>query len=302
MGIFTVVPGVVAPGEEVVLTITATDDIDVQHVAAHFHGRWHTKLCGGIQHTCTRTWTFTETTPGTFIYHGSILDSINQWQKANPHFIFIDVLFLNQPPEVRNPLIEADHCRAPGRYIFSWTFYDPNPGDTQSMYQVQVATHINFDTGVLVIDETVSSSFPSFAPLHLFEWDTKYYWRVRVRDNHGARSEWSAITSFITPTHTPPQVDFSWEINEPVIGEVIEFIDNSICFGPGDIETDCASWEWDFNNDGVIDSTIQNPTTTAIRNMFTRLAVTDPTGYTCYIIKDIDILGLPPEWIEIPPF
>ena len=52
-------------------------------------------------------------------------------------------------------------------------------------------------------------------------------------------------------TPEPPNVDFS---ATPIEGEVpleIQFTDQSL----GEID----EWQWDFNNDGVVDSTLQNP-------------------------------------------
>jgi PKD repeat protein len=214
------------------------------------------------------------------------------------------VTLVNVPPEAREPLVvAANHCLAPQRYIFSWTFHDS--GDTQSRFHLQVATSpANLAVGPYFINDTVTSSTHSYAPLDLFAWNTAYFWRVRVWDSFGAASPWSTINSFTTPIHVPPRVGFSWSPVRPVAGEVVQFTDNSECFGSGGTAVGCAFWAWDFNNDGITDSTLRNPTTTFTTHGAhpARLTVTDPSGFSCSSARRMRVDAQPPEWIEIPPF
>jgi len=222
----------------------------------------------------------------------------------------------NVVPEVRPPFENiANHCLAPQRHTFSWTFHDP--GDTQIAYQVQVATNTAFsplfiDSG-RVTSTAVHNARVSFAPLDLFAWNTGYHWRVRVWDSFNATSTWSATNSFTTQVHRPPNVRFSWSPIRPIINEVVQFTDNTECFGPGaggTATTICASWSWEFIRAGATigSSTLQHPTTTfsVAGRHDVRLTVTDPTGtgdpaFNCTLIRSIDIGTAPPIWIEIPP-
>ena len=195
------------------------------------------------------------------------------------------VIILNTPPEATNLTTTADHCRAPQRYTFSWTFHDPDLGDTQSAFRLQVATStIDIGVGPYTIDRTVSSNVSSYAPLDLFAWNTTYNWRVMVWDSQNATSAWSAITSFTTPVHRLPHVRFTWDPPRPAVNEVVQFENTSQCFGPGGSPFGTAhatcTWAWYFDAGDTIDSTLQNPTTTfaTIGQHTIRLTATDPGG------------------------
>ena len=81
----------------------------------------------------------------------------------------------------------------------SSAFSDPNPADTHTASQWQIATvpgnynepSLVYDSGVDTLNLTESCSLS-------LEYSTDYYWRVKYRDNHGAWSRWSAETSFTT--------------------------------------------------------------------------------------------------------
>lgn len=79
---------------------------------------------------------------------------------------------------------------------------------------------------------------------------TTYYWKIAARDNHNAISE-SQIWSFTT--NKAPTADFAFSGNNVVGPITIDFTDTSIS------DNVIGSWEWDFDNDGDVDSTIQNP-------------------------------------------
>jgi hypothetical protein len=68
----------------------------------------------------------------------------------------------------------------------SWSFSDPNPGDTQSQYQVQI-----FNGTTLIHDSGwVLSSISSYTvPSNALERNTVYNWKVRTKDNYGAGAD-----------------------------------------------------------------------------------------------------------------
>ena len=223
---------------------------------------------------------------------------------------------LNTPPRIDPPLsAEANHCLAPGRHTFSWTFFDP--GDTQLAYQIQIATNTAFSP-ILIDSGRVTSTAShntrvSFAPVHDFAWNTTFHWRAMAWDSHNVASAWSTTTSFTTPVHRSPNVNFTWTPITPAINEVIQFTDQSICYGPGAGGTEvvpCASWFWEFIVGGstVATSNLQHPTTTfaSAGRHTARLTVTDPSGsgnpaLNCTNSRTIDVAAGPPIWIEIPP-
>ena len=219
-----------------------------------------------------------------------------------------EVIFINFPPEVREPLTAAaDHCAVPQRYTFSWTFHDRDLGDTQSKLRLQVVTStVDIGVGPYTIDRTVTSTVSSYAPLDLFAWNTTYNWRVMVWDSHNSTSTWSTVASFTTPVHRPPNISFTWSPERPAINEVVQFTDATQCFGPGGVSATCTAWSWDFGNG--LTSTLRHPTTTyTVAGRYNvRLTVTDPSGtgdpaLSCTSTRAISIAAGPPIWIEIPP-
>ena len=73
-------------------------------------------------------------------------------------------------------------------------------------------------------------------------------------------------------TAVAPSADFTWSPEKPLVGESVQFSDTST----GDIDT----WSWDFDNDGAVDSTEQNPTYTytAAGVYIAKLFVSGPGG------------------------
>jgi len=222
---------------------------------------------------------------------------------------------INITPQIRSPLnqvppVATDHCEAPGRHTFNWSFYDP--GDTQSAYQLQVATNSGFNPIFIdsqrVTFETGHNNNVSFVPTNIFAWNTTYHWRVRVWDSQNATSSWSTTTSFTTQVHRPPAVSFTLTPQNPTVNQVVQFNNNTECFGPGGNPVGTANatctWAWDFGNG--LTSTLINPTTTfATSGPHTiRLTATDSAGaprFSCTSTQVINIEAAPPVWIEIPP-
>jgi len=58
-------------GENITLTISAQDDQGIYKVMAWYKGSWHSKYCNNAKE-CTKTFTFTESTPGTKYYYGYV--------------------------------------------------------------------------------------------------------------------------------------------------------------------------------------------------------------------------------------
>jgi parallel beta-helix repeat protein len=139
----------------------------------------------------------------------------------------------NLPPvaDPNNPYIGTEgvplHFKGKGSYdpdgsivAYLWTFGDGNN-----------ATEVN--------------------PTHIYAQDGTYTVTLTVTDNEGATN--TSITT-ATIADTEPTADFS---ATPTSGKkplTVAFTDNSTSYDG------IMAWNWDFNNDSVTDSTVQNPT------------------------------------------
>ena len=76
------------------------------------------------------------------------------------------------------------------------------------------------------------------------------------------------------PSAIPPIASFTFSPSAPMPGQTITFTDTSVN-GP-------TSWAWDFQNDGVVDSTSQNPTFSyaTLGSRIVKLTVTNSAGST----------------------
>jgi PKD repeat protein len=161
----------------------------------------------------------------------------------------------NEPPEQPTNISPAEEATGVSVIpsLQSSAFSDPDMGDTHAASQWQVTDTSGdyssplFDSGEDTNNLT-SIVIPQGELLHL----TTYYWRVRHQDSYGSWSEWSAETSFTTTSLTAtPDVAFSGTPASGMAPLTVEFTDQST----GNV----TSWKWDFNNDGSIDSMVQNP-------------------------------------------
>jgi len=219
----------------------------------------------------------------------------------------------NQPPTANNLSVDAQSSdvicgeTSGSRAKFSWNFVDP--GDSQSAYQIQIDNNSDFsppevDTGKIL---SSSQTFLLSRPYPLLKWGTTYYWRLMVWDNHDATSTWINGPSFTTPSHAYPAIDFSWKPQRPVVGEVVQFTDQSNCYDTAGTTT-CSnstddSFLWTFQNGNPQSSTNQNPTTTfsSIGESKITLKVTDSYGYSCSVSKSLRTTYPLPFFKEIPP-
>jgi hypothetical protein len=212
----------------------------------------------------------------------------------------------NQPPTAYNLSVDAQSseiiCGQSGgsRAKFSWSFSDPD-GDSQGAYQIQIDNNSNFsspevDTGKI---QNSSYSFVLQSPYPLLNWGTTYYWRLKIWDSKDNSSDWIYGSSFTTPSHSYPVIDFSWDPQRPIVGQVVKFTDNSIVYGGAKK----SSWYWTFQNGNPSASTNQNPTTTfsSIGGSTITLKVTDSSGYSCTGSKTLQTTYPLPFFKEIPP-
>ncbi len=121
---------------------------------------------------------------------------------------------------------------------------DPDVGD-QVVYDIYLGTS---SSPPLVSIETGFSYAAQLEP------STTYYWKVVSRDNHSAGTS-GPIWSFTTRSENePPVASFNFTIVLTNRENTMEFIDTSVSQ-----DDEIISWAWDFDNDGIIDSSAQNP-------------------------------------------
>jgi PKD repeat protein len=212
----------------------------------------------------------------------------------------------NQPPSTPpgslqvTPANSADYC---GSTAFppvrgNWQFNDPDQGDAQSAFQIQV-----FQGGNLVVDtgkKTGSSQSYIFQLTgEQLLWNTAYSWQVKVWDTKDTASSFTSGPNFTTPSHHFPAPNFSSQPASPGIGEQVQFQDQTT-FGPGSF---AKAWAWDFESNNSVDSSLQNPTHAyAIPGLYqVTLQSSDDVG-SCATVKSLTIGVSLPEWQEISPF
>ena len=234
---------------------------------------------------------------------------------------------INQPPTAVNLSVtppDSTYCGITGYppVRLNWEFSDPD--DSQSAYQIQVATSSNFSSLVLDTDEIPglagqSKTFVIQPPYPTLSWNRTYYWRLKVWDSQGTPStDWIVYQdntpppeSFTTASHSYPSPNFTPSPQNPAADEVVTFIDSSKCYSaPGNVDYNCTTsaatqYQWDFNNNGIVDSTYKgNATTTySTTNSYTvKLTITDELGQTCDTTRGVNVSLPLPEWKEISPF
>ena len=204
-----------------------------------------------------------------------------------------------QPQAINLSVNEGNYCTAPLRPIFSWIFFDPDPGATQSAYRVQADNNSDFSSPE-VDSGKVSLASNAFAPISGIAYGNTYSWRVMVWDDLDLASNWFNGPPFTTPAHAYPDPRFTWSPASPLALQIVQFTDTSICVGA------CQVWEWNFDNGKT--STIQNATTTYSQEgtYEVSLGVTDSSGYACKganaVTNNVTIGPAQPKWIEVPPF
>ncbi len=194
----------------------------------------------------------------TYYWHVRYKDSHGVWSpwSNETHFTTTGAL-ANRPPNQPSNVSPAsgaiDVILTPT--LTSTSFSDPDVGDTHAGSQWQITTTPGTYPGS-VFDNTTDSYLTSITvPSGRLNHGSTYYWRVRYQDSDGAWSNWSAETSFSTSNDPAAdlQADFAADKTEVLVNEPVQFTDNSTGGSPP------LSYEWDFNRDGIWDSTLQYP-------------------------------------------
>ncbi|SMB96544.1 hypothetical protein SAMN00808754_1535 [Thermanaeromonas toyohensis ToBE] len=113
------------------------------------------------------------------------------------------------------PVIDIQEtCYTTTTPTLAWTFSDPDPGDVQSAYQLQIVRASDFqpvlDTGKVTSDSAeyrVPSSGVPHVPGPLWDsGDYRFKVRVKVWDQAGVESDWSAWADFCVIAFERPRV------------------------------------------------------------------------------------------------
>lgn len=225
---------------------------------------------------------------------------------------------INNPPVLGSLSRSASNqCMTAPYYTFVWTYSDAD-GDTGTLLEFQVDNNsdyssptINRSVNVNYVNGTVYNQtgiLSTIATPDYLLFNTRYYWRARVSDEHGLFSAWVSGSSFLTSLHHYPMVDFINIPLKPNVNESTQFTDASICYDNVSTGSSCSdpndSFKWIFLYGNPSTSTLENPIVefTESGNQSVTLEVEDSDGFTCSLTKTLRINYALPKWKEIAPF
>ncbi|MDZ7612224.1 MAG: hypothetical protein U5L10_05670 [Candidatus Moranbacteria bacterium] len=208
-------------------------------------------------------------------------------------------------PEARSLKVEeGDYCTNPS-HVFSWTYFHPQ-GKKESKYRLQVDDNNSFNSPEIDSEYNDASSnggenyqrkrVTSEADSGRLDYNKEYYWRVRVWDEDGNKSDWILGDKFETYAHRWPKVDFSWSPEKIIKNREIEFKDESESFGG----TEINHWSWDFEGGEPNNSPEENPEVvfTSEGGKTIKLKARDSDGYECPGVKDVTVREFSTKWEE----
>jgi hypothetical protein len=180
-----------------------------------------------------------------------------------------------------------------------WNF-NSQTSDNYFEVDLQISRDAAF-TNLIVVEDglTPITTYTVSADL---DFDTTYYWRVRVKDENGHWSNdggysWSEST--FTTDKKRCDADFSYQPPQPFVEEQVDFTNQTT---PGDVSI--ASWYWTFDNATPPNSTEENPSIefNISGTNQVKLESTDQDGVTCSHSEIIGARKELPIWQEIDPF
>lgn len=236
--------------------------------------------------------------------------SWNDWAVSDDAFTTNN--YCNIDPTATSLSVSApssgSYCSGPSHH-FSWVYLDADDDD-ESQFRFQVDDSSTFNSPE--VDRTQSSGWSSGSTNNQvvsvstspssgeIEYHETYYWRVRVWDDRGGDSGWIEGSSFFTAQHPYPDVDFTWNPDEPSAEEAVQFNNNSNAYGGSSI----SSFSWSFEDASPSSSSSENPmvqfNSHGLKNV--NLQVTDSDGYSCDVTRVIDVQFALPDWKEVFPW
>lgn len=233
------------------------------------------------------------------------------------------LLDINFPPTATCKETETwNSCVDSRNPALSWNYSDSD-SDDQDAYQIQIDNDSAFSAPITIDVTADPSSSNTYQPSGTtLNWGTRYYWRVKVKDNQLWAISWSKSDTapfnnycfFDTPAHAypnvkPPNYDFIWAPQNPSALEPVQFTDRSICYDDVITGSPCSSpddgFKWTIpkttQGDPLI-TFVENPVATFSQpgNWQVILEVTDDLG-TCSAPKSVKVSYPLPSWKEIIP-
>jgi len=209
------------------------------------------------------------------------------------------------------------------RALLRWEFSDPDPGSSQSAYQLIVSRHANFSSPIINTKFSGSASQHSLTSDNGLNYNTAYYWKIMVWDDKDAPSVWKNYdttpdtdnndgvpATFTTYKHEMPKVDFTWFPVTPSQGEEAQFSDSLKYYTAASpaTPTNCSSgncfYLWTVPGDATIDDAASaNPKITfgSSGDAPVSLKVTDSDGYFSSLTKNLNLKQKLPGWKEVKP-
>jgi PKD repeat protein len=183
-------------------------------------------------------------------------NSVWDWSEWSEETSFTTLTAANQSPAKPANLSPADGANDVSLTptLQSSDFYDAD-GDIHNASKWEITTTPgDYSNPIFDSDQDTANLTSIVIPTGTLSYTTTYYWRVMhvAKNDVWQWSEWSEETSFTTVSlPVTPEAAFSGTPISGMAPLMVDFSDQST----GNV----TSWEWDFNNDGSIDSTVQNP-------------------------------------------
>ncbi len=169
----------------------------------------------------------------------------------------------NASPTADNlEVLAGNYCNPPVPIQFSWRFLDPDLGDRQSAFRLQVDKEGSFAAfGNGEVDVSGGSGdgkvvlVVSNPGINQLGYGRTYRWRLKVWDDASPQKDsgWIRGPNFRTPTHMYPVPRFTFYPEEPTLEEVVEITDTSICYTSTNTPYNCQEqgsnkYQWSFGS------------------------------------------------------